>query len=1003
MEKFAGLKFTIIGLLCALWIFFFLYSGVNLGLDLRGGFELFYRLEIPQGAKMKGDIVEQTRVILQNRIDSLGMKEIRVQRSGANRILVDLPGGSAEDKEKTKAIVERMGVLNFKLVKKPAGAEEGYTPEDRQKQLEETRRYMEEVKKENEKLIAEGKQPIQPKEEIYTMVVRDKKGEITQRFEVILENQDALSGSYLSDVYPTQYGLGEPAVGFEFNPEGARKFAQLTREENKNRELAIVLDGVVQSAPAIKETIHERGVIHGNYMREEVDRMVIILRSGSLPARPVLEREYSVGPALSNESISKGTMAIIVSMILVPFMMAAYYLGGGLIADFALLMNAILVLGTLAVSKATFTLPGLAGFVLSVGMSVDANILILERIREERAKGKSIRQAVESGYKRAFSAIFDSNLTTIITGLILLEVGTGPVKSFAVTLTIGVAFNMFTAIFVTRAITGYLIDKNIVKELKMFSLIKKTPNIPFLNVRHLVLTISMIASAASLFLFFSRGPEKYGIDFTGGAITNVSLREPVLVSVVRDRINSIPELKGAEVIAHFEKAPGEDEKKDISRGFVVRNMLYTISDTFRSDIEEKFKEERSKSTFIPESEAKKFKPERDTSLYLTLQSPLTTQEVENRIRGLKFAGYLRKGQEDMDITPVFEEKPGEDKAKGAAFRFAVRADLLAVVRENVKSALGELLCPSGFEVTPAIEKEREELRAKGKVLSYVTVRKTSDVNAIVEDAKRELTAAGLTNYEVTGEERKDAQGFVRLRIVSPDDPKIDFLKQPYDGVLASIEKVFKQSAKLKVSEEIAYSDSIGPAAAYNLRSKAIFAIILSLIAMIVYIAFRFEFKFGVGAIVALGHDVAIALGAVMLVDWLGIAEMKIDLPLVAAFLTIVGYSVNDTVVVFDRIREDLKQKEFDVVRRGKTYIETLNMALNEVLARTLLTGTCTLVVLIVLLLCGVQAILGFSFAMLVGIISGTYSSIFIATPLVIFMHRAKGKVPTKPLAQVEVR
>jgi protein-export membrane protein SecD/preprotein translocase SecF subunit len=1000
MEKFAGLKFTIIGLICALWIFFFLYSGINLGLDLRGGFELLYRLEIPQGTKARGDIVEQTRVILQNRIDSLGMKEIRVQRSGANRILVDLPGGSAEDKEKTKAIVERMGVLNFKLVKKPAGAEEGYTSEDRQKQLEETRRYMEEVKKENEKLLAQGKAPIQPKEEIHTMVLRDKKGEITQRFEVILENQDVLEGSYLSDVYPTQYEFGEPAVGFEFNPEGARKFAQLTREENKNRELAIVLDGVVQSAPSIRETIHGRGIIHGNFTREEVDRMVIILRSGSLPARPALEREFSVGPALSNESISKGMTAVIISIILVPFMMAAYYLGGGLIANFALLMNAILVLGTLAVSKATFTLPGLAGFVLSVGMSVDANILILERIREERAKGKSIRQAVESGYKRAFSAIFDSNLTTIITGLILLEAGTGPVKSFAVTLTIGVAFNLFTAIFVTRAITGFLIDRNIVRELKMFQFVK-SPNIPFLNVRHLVFTASMIATAASLFLFFSRGPEKYGIDFTGGAITNVSLREPVPVSVVRDRINSIPELKGAEVIAHFEKAPGEDERKDISRGFVIRNMLYTISDTFRSDIEEKFKGERGKSTFIPESEAKKFRPERDTALYLTLQSPLSKEEVEKSIKELKFAHYLR--HEDIDIEPIYEEKPGEDKAKAAAFKFAVRADLLAVVRENVKSALGELLSPSGFEVTPAIEKEREELRAEGKVLSYVTLRKTSDVNAIVEDAKRELAAAGLTNYQVTGEERKDAQGFVRLRIASPDDPKIDFLKQPYDGVLASIEKVFKQGAKFKVSEEVAYSDSIGPAAAYNLKSKAIFAIILSLIAMIIYIAFRFEFKFGVAAIFALGHDVAIALGAVMLVDWLGIAEMKIDLPLVAAFLTIVGYSVNDTVVVFDRIREDLKQKEFDISRRGKSYIEILNMALNEVLSRTLLTGTCTIVVLLVLLLCGVQAILGFSFAMLVGIITGTYSSIFIATPLVIFLHRAKGKVPTKPLAQVEVR
>jgi protein-export membrane protein SecD/preprotein translocase SecF subunit len=1003
MEKFAGLKFTIIGLICALWIFFFLYSGINLGLDLRGGFELLYRLEIPQGTKAKGDIVEQTRVILQNRIDSLGMKEIRVQRSGANKVIVDLPGGSQEDKDKVKAIIERMGKLDFKLVKKPAGSEEGpHYKSQTKEQFEKARRIMEETKKKNEELIREGKEPIEPEEEIYSMVARDKDGKITERFEVILENKDALSGRYLSDVYPTVDQYGAPAVGFEFNPEGARKFAHLTRKENKHRELAIILDGVIQSAPRIEETIHERGIIHGNYTREEVDRMVIILRSGSLPTKPVLEREFSVGPALSNESISKGMTAIIISVIIIPFMMAAYYLGGGLIADFALLMNVILVLGTLAVSKATFTLPGLAGFVLSVGMSVDANILILERIREERAKGKSIRQAVETGYKRAFSAIFDSNVTTLITGFILLEAGTGPIKGFAVTLTIGIAFNMLTAILVTRAITGFLIDKNIVKELKMFNFVK-SPNIPFLNVRHFVFTLSMIATGASLLLFFSRGPEKYGIDFTGGAITNVSLREPVSVSVVRDRINSIPELKGAEVIAHFENAPGEDPKNDISRGFVVRSMLYNISDTFRSDIEEKFKGESGKSTFIPESELKGFKPERDTSLYLTLQSALTTKEVQDRIRELKFAHYLR--QEDMDITPIFEEKPGEDKTKGAALKLAVRADLLTVVRENVKSALSELLCPPGFEVTPDIQKEREELRAKKKALSYITLRKTGEVTTMVEDAKKELAAAGLADYQVSGEDLKDEQGkdvpgFVRLRIESPE---IDFLKTPYDGVVASIEKVFKQSPTLKVSEEIAYSDSIGPAAAYNLKSKAIFAIILSLIAVIIYIAFRFEFKFGVAAIFALGHDVAIALGAVMLVDWLGIAEMKIDLPLVAAFLTIVGYSVNDTVVVFDRIREDLKRKEFDSARSGKSYIEILNMALNEVLSRTLLTGTCTLVVLVVLLLCGVQAILGFSFAMLVGIITGTYSSIFIATPLVIFLHRAKGKVPTKPLAQVEVR
>jgi preprotein translocase SecF subunit len=355
--------------------------------------------------------------------------------------------------------------------------------------------------------------------------------------------------------------------------------------------------------------------------------------------------------------------------------------------------------------------------------------------------------------------------------------------------------------------------------------------------------------------------------------------------------------------------------------------------------------------------------------------------------------------EDISIDPVFEGKPGEEKAKGEAFKFAVSADLLAVVRENVKSALGNLLSPAGFELTPEMQKEREELRAKNKVLSYVTVRKTGEVGTMVEEAKNELAAAGLTNYTVTAQERADAPGFVRLRVESPEK---DFLKEPYDGVLASLEKVFKQNPKLKASEEITYSDSIGPAAAYNLKSKAIFAIILSLIAMIIYIAIRFEFQFGVAAIFALGHDVAISLGAVMLVDWLGIAEMKIDLPLVAALLTIVGYSVNDTVVVFDRIREDLRKKEFDVARKGKLYIETLNMALNEVLSRTLLTGTCTLAVLVVLVFCGVQAILGFSFAMLVGIITGTYSSIFIATPLVIFLHRAKGRISTKPVPQVQV-
>ncbi|MFH1421101.1 MAG: protein translocase subunit SecD [Planctomycetota bacterium] len=986
MEKFAGIKFTIIGLIIALWIFFFSYSGINLGLDLRGGFELLYKLDIPPSSSLsKGDVVEQTRVVIQNRIDSLGMKEIRVQKSGADKFLIDLPGGSVEEKDKIKKIIEKMGVLYFKLVKKPATADEsadykGYTKE----QFDQTRRHTEQVEKKNEELIAQGKEPILPDEEIRTMVVRDKKGEITERFEVILENKDMLSGRYLSEVFPSSDEYGAPSVGFKFNAEGSKKFAYLTREENKHRYLAIVLDDEVQSAPRIEDTIHGAGIIRGNFTREEVERTVIILRSGSLPAVPTLEREFSVGPALSNESISKGLTAMIISIIVVPLMVGVYYLGGGLIANFALIMNVILVLGTLAVTKATFTLPGLAGLVLSVGMAVDANILILERIREERAKGKSIRQAVESGYSNALRAIFDSNLTTLITGIILLKAGTGPVKGFAVTLCIGIVSNMFTAIFVTRALTGFLIDKNIIKEMKMFTLIKN-PNIPFLNTRHVMFFISTIAVLASLSLFFSRGQEKYGIDFTGGAIINVSLKEPASVATIREKINSVPELKGAEVISHFEDVAGEDRKSDISRGFVIRVMLFTISDTFRAELEKTFKEQQAVCAFIPDKEAKKFKPQRDTAIYLTLTTPLAKQEVEKKIKEMKFAQYLR--YEDFDIAPV-ETAENPEQEKAPSLKFSVSADLLGIVRENIGNTLADLLPPASFEDTKEIAKEKEELRKEKKVLVYVNLRKTDEIDKMVETAKNELVSASLTDYEVTGEERKNSPNIITLRIVSPE---IDFMKQPYESVVSPIEKTFSQSKMLQISEPFTFSDSIGPAAAYNLKAKAIFAIILSLIAMIIYIAFRFEFRFGIAAVIALGHDVAIALGAVTLVDLLGIAEMKIDLPLVAAFLTIVGYSVNDTVVIFDRIRENLRRKEFDLEKSGKTFVEILNIALNETLARTLLTSSSTIIVLVILICCGVQAILGFAFTMLVGIIVGTYSSIFIATPIVIFFHKGKTK------------
>jgi len=260
------------------------------------GLKLVYRLEVPSG-KIRTDVLEQTVFVITKRINSLGLKDTKITRIGADRFQMDLSGFSALLKDRVKAIVETVGILDFKLVKKPAGAEEvAHFRGQTQKEKEKVRREMEDVKKKNEQLAAEGKPLIQPEEELHTMVIRDKDGNITERLEVILENKDAVSGRYLSDVYVTEDEMGARAIGFELNPEGAKNFANLTREENRHRELAIILDGVIQLAPTIRETTSKRAIIQGGLTLEEIDRMVAILRSGSLPAKPILEREVTEAP-----------------------------------------------------------------------------------------------------------------------------------------------------------------------------------------------------------------------------------------------------------------------------------------------------------------------------------------------------------------------------------------------------------------------------------------------------------------------------------------------------------------------------------------------------------------------------------------------------------------------------------------------------------------------------------------------------------------------------------
>ncbi|OHB89286.1 MAG: protein-export membrane protein SecD, partial [Planctomycetes bacterium RIFCSPHIGHO2_02_FULL_52_58] len=418
---------------------------VKLGLDLRGGSELLYRVRVEPGQE-RPRLTQEVIDILKKRIDPKGIMEYRIQEQGLHRILIQVPGATKAETDALKDRIVRLGKLEFRMAA-PKGSPE-YQEADKGKAVPGYYKHW------------HGK----------------KRGEVGKETEewYLVRNKIEISGESLSRVYPDRKDI-QPVVGFEFNTEGKAKFSTLT-ERNIGRPMAIILDGVLYSAPTIRERIPGKGIIEGNFTQDEVNNLIAVMRAGSLPADLEMEMEMSVGPSLGRDSIRNGLAAGLVGSALVVGFMAVYYLGSGMVANLALVLNILFVLGALAIMGATLTLPGIAGLVLMVGMAVDANVLIFERIREEKAKGKPIPQAMKTGYERAFTTIIDSNLTTLITALILYAVGTGPIKGFGIILSIGILVNLFTAVFVTRVIFELFQPK----EFKMLRLFEK-PSIHFMD------------------------------------------------------------------------------------------------------------------------------------------------------------------------------------------------------------------------------------------------------------------------------------------------------------------------------------------------------------------------------------------------------------------------------------------------------------------------------------------------------------------------------------------
>lgn len=389
-----------------------------------GGLRPRFRLKENVAEQYKSNAVNQIMETLQSRVDEFGVAEPSIQLQGRDRIVLQLPGIKEEDRNRVLNIIQRTAKLEFMLVEDFASSEDALLQR------------------------LGGRVPIGKR----ILPEVDKQGKIVAYY--LLKEEPKITGDYLIDARVSsgsRTDLQAAVVEFRWNSEGARRFARITGE-NIGKQLAIVLEDTVKSAPVIRSRIYDRGIIEGNFSVQEANDLALVLRAGALPVGIKIEEERTVGPTMGKDLIRIGILSVLIAGVMVGIFMVVYYAGAGLIADIALLLNVIYILAALATLRASLTLPGIAGIVLTIGMAVDGNIIIFERIREELRLGKTPRSAIDAGFERSLWTILDANITTLIAGIILFQVGTGPIRGFAVTLTIGIFTTVFTCYTVSETI-----------------------------------------------------------------------------------------------------------------------------------------------------------------------------------------------------------------------------------------------------------------------------------------------------------------------------------------------------------------------------------------------------------------------------------------------------------------------------------------------------------------------------------------------------------------------
>ena len=793
---------------------------------------------------------------------------------------------------------------------------------------------------------------------------------------------------------PSTDDMGRRAIGFLLDERGGSLFQNITGK-NIERPLCILLDDIAISAPNISVKIRRQGIITGSFTQTAVDDMVNKLNAGSLPARLIPQpiAENTIGPSIGTDNRDQGIQAGLIGLIAVMVVMLVYYMLAGSIADVALLMNILFVLAIMAGVRATFTLPGIAGIILTIGMSVDANVLIFERIREEQQRGSSLRIAITNGYQKAFRTIFDANLTTFITAAILYWRASEEVKGFAIVLMLGIASSMFTALFVTRVLFDLLLSKRLIKDhLVMLRIIHK-PNVDWMRSRPIFLGISSVLIIAGLLVFFTRDNtvnNKYDAEFTGGTMAQINLKESMSRQEVQDKIQEIgrnpdnpnPALATASVYSIGESA----RQYEISTTETNRLAVDVTVPQAAPSIEEAIGAvERAQTKFAGTLTNLLVKQDANTAGKLVIS---TSQMNQSLVKDVLEAAFPQ--------ATVSESRVDEVVNNAILTAFADQLEIQQDLRPTItsKEKISEDLITSYPELIDFLGGIRLECAIEQPTTAREIVQRFNDL--AFQPDMQDLQSYSYRILDTNLNEMTDPNQPVKSFVYVSAEADAGF-REPTDDEWERF--VYNEETKVLAATRLASSlprvRQFDPAVGAEQKTRALIAIVLSLFAIVTYIWVRFgDVRYGIAAITALVHDVCITLGAVAactyiagtsIGDLLLIGDFKINLAMIAAFLTLIGYSLNDTIVVFDRIREN----------RGKARMlnaQVITNSINQTISRTLMTSLTTFIVVLIMYIFGGPGLRGFNFAIGLGIIVGTYSSIAIAAPMLLIGVKAdKGK------------